>query len=93
VLRPVLGSLVIATVTLGIAFEGNAEFDAAVAAAYVLCSIVYAAFAWAEHRSAGRSGEAMELDLPVEVAGVVLVVAPLMIAAIYGAFFAMFEST
>lgn len=90
--RPILGSLVIAAVTLGVALEGDTEWRAATVIAYVASSAIYATFAWAEHRADTRKGETQALELPIEISGVIVVLAPLMVAALFGVFFATFDS-
>lgn len=90
--RLILGSLTIAAVTVGVALEGDSEWRAATVIAYVVSATVYAGFAWVEHRADTRDGKAPAVELPIEIAGVVLVVAPLMIAAAFGVFFATFDS-
>ena len=90
--RPVLGSLVIAAITLGVALEGDTEWRAATAVAYALSSALYAGFAWAEHRADTRDGKSPAIGLRIEIAAAILVIAPLMLAALFGVFFATFDS-
>lgn len=90
--RPILGSLVIAAITTGVALEGDSEWRPATVLAYVTSAVIYAGFAWAEHRADTREGTATAIELPIEIAAVVLLTAPLMVAALLGVFFATFDT-
>lgn len=90
--RPILGSLVIAAITLGVALEGDSEWRPATAIAYALSAATYAGFVWAENRADTRGGKSPAIESPIEIAGVVLLIAPLMLAALSGVFFSTFDS-